>query len=141
MHQTTAFISVVSNDGAGNVELDFAGWSVNWNGITDIPMGGDPTNFPSDTGLAIMICTVDCADGDTYTVDYVSHVPLGDLSSFGGVGYAWHLSGTVSGALPAVPNDALLAVYSGSAVSVSSLDNDVDADSDMYRNIVTLYRN
>ena len=100
MHQTTAPVIVRSNDGAGNVELDFSGWSVTWNGIADIPMGGDTANFASDTGIATLTCAVDCADGDTYTLTYAAHVPLGDPSNFGGVLYGLNLTGTISGALP-----------------------------------------
>ncbi|WJW75207.1 VPLPA-CTERM sorting domain-containing protein [Thiohalobacter sp. IOR34] len=102
MHQTTSPISVVSNDGAGTVELDFTGWDVTWNGIASIPMGGDTANFASDTGIAVMTCGVDCGDGDTFVLDYAAHVPLGDASGFGGVAYALHLEGTISGTLPAV---------------------------------------
>lgn len=105
MHSTTSAISVTSNDGAGNVGLDFSGWSVTWNGIADIPMGGDTANFGTDTGIATMTCAVDCTAGDTYTLSYAAHVPLGDPSSFGGVPYVLYLEGTINalgGDLPAV---------------------------------------
>lgn len=106
MHQTTAPISVVSNDGAGNVGLDFTGWNVTWNGIASIPMGGDAANFGTNggtinTGVASMVCNTDCSDGDTYVLDYAAQVPNGDPSNFGGVPYRLHLEGTISGALPA----------------------------------------
>ena len=39
IHQTTEAVTILSDDGLGNVELDFSGWSVNWNGI-DIALGG-----------------------------------------------------------------------------------------------------
>jgi len=100
MHNTTAPITISSDNGAGNITLDFAGWDVTWNGIGSIPMGGDTANFPGDTGIAIMTCAVDCAVGDTYTLDYASHVPKGDISGFGGVGYALHLEGVVAEIAP-----------------------------------------
>lgn len=95
MHQTTSAVTMLSDDGAGNVTLDMAGWSVTWNGIADIPMGGDTANFGTDTGIATVTCAVDCAAGDTYTLEFAAHVPLGDPSSFGGVPYVLHLEGTI----------------------------------------------
>ena len=94
MSATTSPITVLSNDGAGNVQLNFSGWSVTWNGIADIPMGAG--------GAATMTCTTDCANTDGYILEYATVVPLGDPSGFGGVPYVLHLEGTVSGDLPAV---------------------------------------
>ena len=92
MHQTVD-IPVTDN---GNGTLDFRGWSVLWNGV-QIPMGGDPANFPADTGNAIVTCTnTPCNVGDAYTIDYTGHVPLGDPSGFGGVWYQVHLEGDIS---------------------------------------------
>lgn len=80
----------------GNGTLGMTGWTVAWNGIPVIPMGGDTANFAGDTGLANIVCNpVDCSGGATYTLDYEAHVPLGDVSGFGGVFYALHLVGTV----------------------------------------------
>jgi len=90
MHQTTG-IPVVDN---GNNTLDFRGWGVTWNGIT-IPLGGD-INLPADTGLATVSCAnVPCNTGDDFVVDYTAHVPLGDPSGFGGVGYQLHLESDI----------------------------------------------
>jgi hypothetical protein len=102
MHQTTSPISVLSNDGSGNVTLDFSGWDVTWNGISSIPMGGDSANFglTNNTGIATMTCAVDCGTGDTYTLSYAAQVPKNDPSNFGGVLYQLTLVGTVSGTLP-----------------------------------------
>lgn len=79
----------------GDGTLDMSGWTVTWNGIPVIPMGGDTANFASDTGLATINCGA-CNDGDAFTLDYAAHVPLGDASGFGGVLYSLHLEGTVS---------------------------------------------
>lgn len=50
MHQT-ATIPVTDN---GDGTLNFTGWGVTWNGISNIPMGGDAANFPQDTGKAVI---------------------------------------------------------------------------------------
>jgi len=123
MHQTTSPVSTLSNDGAGNVTLDFLGWGATWNSIPSIPLGGDPANFnPAlNTGIATMSCytsiaystasggnvygaATDCVDGAIYELDYVANIPANDISGFGGISYAAHLEGTISGDLPsAVP--------------------------------------
>ncbi len=120
MHKVTTAITSASDDGAGTVTLNMAGWSVTWNGIANIPMGGDTANFSSDTGLATLTCyssrtdpvesptiannytysgVTDCGNASSSTVyfvlDLASHVPLGDASGFGGVAYTAHLEGTV----------------------------------------------
>ena len=90
MHQSTSNVTANSD-----TALDFAGWSVTWNGIADIPMGGDTANFVDDTGIAIISCGA-CGDGDAYTLDYAAHVPLNDASGFGGAPYALHLEGFIT---------------------------------------------
>jgi hypothetical protein len=88
MHQT-ATIPVTDNL---NGTMDYIGWGVTWNGIPNIPLGGDPANFPGDTGLGILNCATNpCQPGEPYTLDYTAHVPLGDPSGFGGVFYGLHL--------------------------------------------------
>jgi len=48
-------------------------------------------NFP-DTGKAIITCSATpCTVADTYEINYTAHVPMGDPSGFGGVGYQLHL--------------------------------------------------
>ncbi|PIX83802.1 MAG: hypothetical protein COZ33_03515, partial [Nitrospirae bacterium CG_4_10_14_3_um_filter_70_108] len=93
MQFTTA--AVVDN---GDGTLDMSGWTVTWNGIAFIPMGGDTANFPSDTGRAQVAISPD----GTYTLDYRSHVPAGDSSGFGGVPFILHLEGafTLPGGAP-----------------------------------------
>ncbi len=110
MHQTTSDTTILSDDGAGTVTIDFTGWSVAWNGIADIPMGGDTANFAADTGIATMTCAVDCAIGDTYVLDYAAHVPLGDASGFGGVAYTVYLEGTIAAA-SAIPVPAAVWLF------------------------------
>ena len=92
--------SAMVDNGDGTV--DMTGWTVAWNGIAAIPMGGDPANFAGDTGLGNFVCSggAACAVGDTFTLDYNAHVPLGDASGFGGVGYTLHLEGAVTSVVP-----------------------------------------
>ena len=82
-HTQAGTLSIASDDGAGNVRLDMTGWTVNWND-GDIDMGH---------GLPAMIkCSADCSDGDTFILEYFAIVPGG--SSI--VPYKLHLSGTIS---------------------------------------------
>lgn len=100
MHNTVLPITIVSDDGAGNVVLDFEGWRWDWNGLEDIDWSGDP-GFPSDTGQATISCAIDCTIGDSYVLDYSSHGP-----GLSGTLYTVHLEGTI-GAVP-VPAAAWL---------------------------------
>lgn len=94
-HQSTSPTNILSDDGNGNVQLDFSGWGAAWNGNT-IGLGGDSVNFASETGSATLTCGVDCANGDSFTLDYAAHVSLNDPSGFGGVYWNIHLEGTIS---------------------------------------------
>ena len=94
----------------GDGTVDMSGWTVAWNGIAAIPMGGDTANFASDTGLATLTCGTDCAVNDTFTLTYEAHVPLGDASGFGGVLYALNLEGTVA-SVSAVPVPAAVWLF------------------------------
>lgn len=94
-HQSTSPVTISSDDGNGNVLLDFSGWGVTWNGIPNINLGGDSITF-SDTGLATVSCALDCSVGDIFTLDYSAHVPLSDQNGFAGVYWGIHLEGVVS---------------------------------------------
>ncbi len=105
---STSDVSIISDDGAGNVLLDFSGWGVSWNSIPVIPLvkrphggvdGGATRNAES---VAIMTCEGDCSDGDTYTIFYTATVPDGDPSGFGNVSYELHLEGKVSLDVPSL---------------------------------------
>lgn len=93
MHQTTSPVTILSDDGAGLVTLNFSGWSVTWNGIPDIPLGG--YTAMGDTGIATLLCGTDCSLGDTFTLDYAAHIPPYHPSGFGEVYYGVHLEGTI----------------------------------------------
>lgn len=112
MHQTTTPVTVLSDDGAGNVELDFSGWSYTWNGIPDIPMGDGP-----DGGVASVTCALDCGNGDSYTLSYLARHPAGDQSGFGGVPYSLYLTGTIS----AVPAPAAVWLFGSGLVGLAGI--------------------
>ena len=94
MHFTASPSNILTDDGAGNVTLDFSGWSVTWNGIESISMGGGAWQPDFADGIAQLSCSVDCSDGDSYTLDYSATVPADVV--FGNVKYALHLEGTIS---------------------------------------------
>jgi len=124
MQYSSSPTNVTGATGA-TAEIDFSGWGVTWNGIPAINMGGgsqdcgtasdgicattDPDTgdvtdiagvFDNGTGIANVTCAVDCAAGDTYTLDYTAIVPQADPSNFGGVTFVLHLTGTVASAVP-----------------------------------------
>ena len=120
-------------------ELDFRGWSVTWSGIPRIPMGGcflitggcdtnlDGIDDLFDTGIATV--TWSGVSGDPYTLDYESHVPVGDPTGFGGVSYKLHLVGviTLPGTPPSTAPDMATTVI-GNPVVINVLANDSSAD-------------
>ncbi|VAW68720.1 hypothetical protein MNBD_GAMMA09-1864 [hydrothermal vent metagenome] len=88
MHQTVGLPVLDKGDNT----LDFSGWGISWDGIANIPLGGDPANFPEDTGLATVSCAnTPCTVADSYVIDYTSHVPANDPSAFRTVAYQLHL--------------------------------------------------
>ena len=113
MHQVTT--SPVINNGDGT--LDFSGWGVTWNSISNIPLGGDSANFPADTGLAEISCSnTPCQAGDVTNVDYFTHIPIGDPSGMGGVYYTLHLANVGLGPVATVS----LAVTNGTTQECNS---------------------
>lgn len=123
-HTTVNTTTILSDNGAGAVTLDFSGWNVSWNNIPLINMGGgsqdcgtasdgicsgtdgdgNPFDIPgiqnNGNSIAAVTCGVDCAFGDTFTLNYAARVPFDDVSGFGGVSYDLFLSGTVGTAVP-----------------------------------------
>lgn len=80
----------------GDGTLDFSGLGVTWAGIPNIPLG--QIAHPSDTQRANIVCSsTPCQIGDTYVLEFRGHVPQGDPSGFGGVWFALHLEGTITG--------------------------------------------
>lgn len=82
IHFTNTPITILNDDGAGNVELDFSGWSVNWNGI-DIGLGGAAWGSNSD-GVAHLTCETNCSSGEAFSLFYTASVTEGP---FAGIRY------------------------------------------------------
>lgn len=80
----------------GDGTLDFSGLGVTWASIPNIPLG--QLAHPSDTQRASIVCSsTPCQVGDTYVLEFRGHVPQGDPSGFGGVWFAVHLEGSITG--------------------------------------------
>jgi len=122
MHQTTSPVTVVNDLGTVK-DLDFSGWSVTWNGIPSINMGGGFQDcgttgdgicvdnngndiggtYDNGTSLATLTCSASsCSTSSTFTLSYAAVVPQADASGFGGVPYTLTLVGHVD-APAAVP--------------------------------------
>ena len=86
MHLSNSPVSVVSDDGAGNVLLNMSGWGITWNGIPEIPFGSGSWGSNPE-GQAILTCSTNCSLGDSFTLFYTATVPDGHSSGFGGVRY------------------------------------------------------
>lgn len=93
LHLTTSPTRIISDDGAGNVLLDFSGWSWSWNSLT-WNLGSGAWNGNAD-GVATMTCTGDCGIGDTYTLAYSATFPAAP-PAFEGIQYRLSLTGVVS---------------------------------------------
>lgn len=103
-HETTSAVSVVNDLGIAK-ELDFSGWSVNWNGVRTT-MGLD--------GFARITCeTSACGNGESYTLHYSTMV-YSPPQAFDGVTYALHLEGTIS----AVPVPAAVWLFGSGLVGL-----------------------
>ena len=116
MHQTTLPVLIVNGDdgtGDNTASLDFSGWGVTWNGIPNIPLGGDSANFPSETGVAILNCSSGCDIGDDFSLDHLAHVPSDDPSGFGGVFYTVHLEGVIDPGSPIPPTKSVSILLTG----------------------------
>ena len=129
MHQTTLPVVVVNGDDGTSdniASIDFSGWGVTWNGIPNIPLGGDSANFPSDTSTAVITCSSSCNIGDNFSLDYFAHVPLGDPSGFGGIYYTTHMEGVINPGSPLPPTKSVaIQLTGGNSHECTSFDGDV----------------
>lgn len=85
----TNIVSSVGN----TATLDFTGIRWSWGGTDNIVIY-DPEM--GDTGLASVVCSLDCSNGDTYILDYVGYIEAGSASGLGGEEVRIHLEGTIS---------------------------------------------
>lgn len=86
MHYSDAPVTIVSDDGVGNVLLDMSGWGITWNGIPKIPFGAGSWGSNPE-GQAVLTCSTDCSVGDSFILFYTATVPASDPSGFGLVRY------------------------------------------------------
>lgn len=131
LHYTIANVTKLSDDNAGIVTLDFSGWGVAWNGIPRISMATSAWESNAD-GVANLVCAVDCAEGDTFTLNYSATVPAGDVSGFGNVKYNLEMVGTITviNAAP-VSSDFTVATIAGTTTEVNVAVNAADADGNL----------
>ena len=103
-HTQSGTLSIASDDGAGNVRLDMTGWTIIWNDEDINLIQGLP---------AMITCSADCSDGDTYILEYFASVPTTGPS----VPYKLHLSGTIS----AVPVPAAVWLFGSGLLGLIGL--------------------
>ena len=94
----TGMLSTVSNTDVlttmgSAATIDFTGIRWSWAGADNIVIY-DPV--AGDTGIANIICALDCGNGDTYILDYLGHVEQGSPSGFDGIEVRIHLEGSIS---------------------------------------------
>lgn len=107
-HVSTLPVTVVDEDSTTKL-LDFSGWTISWNNIL-VPIGDV---FEVET--AELTCSsFNCADGDTFILDFYSTVLDDSVAGFVGASYAMHLEGVIVSAVP-VPA-ALWLLVSGMGV-------------------------
>jgi len=105
-HQVTGIPITDNGDGT----LDFSGWGVTWNGISNIPMGQVVSN-------ATLTCSSSpCTVNDVYEINLTSVVPANDPSNFGGVAYQLHLESNG----PAIPTASINITITGGTIQQCS---------------------
>lgn len=112
-HVSTTPISVVDDTSMTKI-LDFSGWGISWN-ANIIPIG----DLAEIEHAQLTCSSFDCADGDTFVLDFYSTVPMGEPVGFGGISYAMHLEGVIVSAVP-VPAAFWLLVSGMSLLFVST---------------------
>jgi len=128
-HFTTQGLSVT---GTGNTaSLDMTGWTVFWNGgpidmgagtatITGAGTTEDPTVVTPNPGtnFATITCGLDCAEGDSFTLNYAANVPTG---GFAGFYYTLFLEGTIGAGTSAVPVPAAVWLFGSGLVGLAGV--------------------
>ena len=93
-HQTNNNLNLVSTT-SNSATIDFSGWGITWNSITNIDMSTGASSGGID-GIANLTCNNNCSNGNTYVLDYSATVPSSDPSGYGNVKYSLHLEGTIN---------------------------------------------
>jgi len=107
----------ISGDTAAG--LDMSGWRFTYNGVPNVDMGSGawtPTNAGVNDMAAsgyvdgIGVFNWDGVYGHAYTLDYTTTVPVGDQSGLGAEygRFAFHLTGTVTAAVPEASTYAMM---------------------------------
>jgi len=130
LHYTSTAANVLTATG-NTATVDLSGWVVTWNFIDPIPMSSRAWEAGFTDGVAQITCGFDCADGDTYTLNYSATVPDGDPSGFGNVKYTLRYVGTIT--VPNTPptvSNSIITVNAGGTgtVDVTSTGDDPDGD-------------
>ncbi|MEW6330085.1 MAG: VPLPA-CTERM sorting domain-containing protein [Pseudomonadota bacterium] len=133
MHFTSSPVT-----GSTTAGLTFSGWTVTWNGIPAINMGGGMQNCGTNADGICLSGTNDIAGtynngtgiasftwsgvyGTGYTLDYTAVVPQADPSNFGGVKYGLHLVGVVNEAVSAVPVPAAVWLFGSGLLGLAGI--------------------
>ncbi len=105
----------VASASGNTASIDMTGWTVMWGtpkGPIDMGQGTDGTDY-----FANVTCGVDCAAGDTFTLDYAAIVPSG---GFAGFYYTLSMTGTI-GAPSAVPVPAAVWLFGSGLLGLAGV--------------------
>ena len=119
----TDWFNTVAPTGDTTNGINFGGWTVAWNTLSNIPMTGGAWAVGNcavlgciDGSLATFSNGVanfswDGVYGNAYQIDYTATVPAGDPSGFGGTQYFLRLTGTVTEGAPPIPIPAAVWLF------------------------------
>lgn len=115
---TGSHYTVTGITGSTTTGLDMSGWRFTYNGVVPgANMGSGawtPTNAAANgmaaSGYAngIGVFNWDGVYGHAYTLDYTTTIPVGDPTGLGTTGFAFHLTGTVTAAVPEASTYAMM---------------------------------
>jgi len=106
--------------------VDMTSWTMNWNGASNISMGGcflvaggctQGTTVFADTGIGAFIWSG--VYGDSYTITYSAHMPIADPQSLG-IQIDWTLTGIVTQA-SVVPIPTALWLFASGLLGLTGL--------------------
>jgi len=113
MLSTVSDTNIISASG-NTATLDFSGIRWSWGGTDNIVIS-DSGN--ADSAIANITCAVDCANGDTYILDYIGFIENASPSGLGGEEVRIHLEGSIS----AVPVPAAVWLFISGFAALTGL--------------------